>query len=324
MSSKTVGFVGLGIMGEGMAKCLIKAGLKLVVWNRSTAKSDAFKATAPDSVTIAESAAAVVAACEITFCMLSTPEAVRSVYEMDGGVLAGVSAGKCIVDCATLAEEDMKRCSADVLAKGGRFLEAPVSGSKGPAANGQLVFLCGGDQPLFESISLELDAMGKKSFFFGEVGSGTRMKLVVNMVMGTMMCAFSEGMHLCGSSGLDAAQLLEVLDLGAIANPMFKLKGPKMLAGDHAPNFPLQHAHKDMRLAVEAGAGFGIGMPASTSPDVALQTHPQSILPRMQTANLPPPPRTGLRRRRVCDEACKGRGPGRARFLSRLRVPKEE
>lgn len=322
--SKTVGFVGLGIMGEGMAKCLIKAGLKLVVWNRSTSKSDAFKAAAPDSVTVADSPSAVIAACEVTFCMLSTPEAVRSVYEMDGGVLAGVSAGKCIVDCATLAEEDMKRCSAHVLAKGGRFLEAPVSGSKGPAANGQLIFLCGGDKPLFESIASELDAMGKKSFYFGEVGSGTRMKLVVNMVMGTMMCAFSEGLHLCGSSGLDPAQLLEVLDLGAIANPMFKLKGPKMLAGDHSPNFPLQHAHKDMRLAVEAGAGFGIGMPVSTSPDVAPQTQEQSISPCTPNADRPPPPRAGLRRRRERDEACEGRGSGRARLLGRVRIPKEE
>ena len=307
--SKTVGFVGLGIMGEGMANCLIKAGLKLVVWNRSTAKSDALKAAAPESVTVAESPAAVVVACEITFCMLSTPEAVRSVYEMDGGVLAGVAAGKCIVDCATLAEEDMTRCSAAVLGKGGRFLEAPVSGSKGPAASGQLVFLCGGDQPLFESIATELDAMGKKSFFFGEVGSGTRMKLVVNMVMGTMMCAFSEGLHMCGSSGLDPLQLLEVLDLSAIANPMFKLKGSKMLKGDHAPNFPLKHAHKDLKLAVEAGTGFGIGMPASSTPRSPANPHSQPTRPRLQ-CRPPPPPRAGLRRRRERDAAREGRGPG--------------
>ena len=80
---------------------------------------------------------------------------------MKGGVLDGMSAGKCIVDCATLAEEDMARLSAQVLAKGGRFLEAPVSGSKGPAAQGQLIFLCGGDETLFKSCAADLDSMGK-------------------------------------------------------------------------------------------------------------------------------------------------------------------
>ena len=73
-------------------------------------------------------------------------------------------------------------------------------------------------------------------FFFGAVGAGTRMKLVVNMVMGSMMCAFGEGLSLCDAVGLDGGQLLQVLDLGAMANPMFKMKGPKMLASDHAPN----------------------------------------------------------------------------------------
>lgn len=209
-----------------------------------------------------------------------------------------------------------------MLAKGGRFLEAPVSGSKGPAANGQLIFLAGGDKALYDTVAPELDAMGKKSFHFGEVGAGTKMKLVVNMVMGTMMCAFGEGLHLCTEQGLDASQLLEVrplpaapgpgarpngrragpaassspqrcprlswpsiapgvspaqpvaaqvLELGAIANPMFKLKGPKMLQGDHAPNFPLQHAHKDMRLAVAAGEAVGLGMPVSAAAESAMK-----------------------------------------------------
>lgn len=266
-----MGFIGLGIMGEGMANCLLKSGVKLVVWNRSAAKAEALKAANPDSVTVVGTPAAVLAECEVTFCMLSTPEAVQSVYEMEGGVLAGVSAGKCIVDCATLAVADMTRISEQVLAKGGRFLEAPVSGSKGPAANGQLIFLAGGDKALYDTVAPELDAMGKKSFHFGEVGAGTKMKLVVNMVMGTMMCAFGEGLHLCTEQGLDASQLLEVLELGAIANPMFKLKGPKMLQGDHAPNFPLQHAHKDMRLAVAAGEAVGLGMPVSAAAESAMK-----------------------------------------------------
>ena len=189
-SSGTVGFVGLGIMGDGMARRLLGSGRKLVVYNRSAAKSEALKAEFPDAVTVAASAAAAVSACELTYVMLSTPEACRAVYEAKDGILAGVAAGKCIVDCATLAVADMERMAKQVTAKAGRFLEAPVSGSKVPAAQGQLIFLCGGDEPLFnEVVGSDLAAMGKASFFFGRVGSGTRMKLVVNMVMGSMQTA---------------------------------------------------------------------------------------------------------------------------------------
>ena len=271
MSTGTVGFIGLGIMGDGMARCLLKSGRSLVVWNRSAAKCDALKAEAADAVTVLASPAEVVKACDLVYVMLSTPEAVKAVYEMDGGVLAGVGAGKCIVDCATLAPEDMIRLSEQVTSKGGRFLEAPVSGSKGPAAAGALIFLAGGDEALYADCAADFDAMGKAKFHFGAVGAGTRMKLVVNMLMGSMMCAFGEGLALCEASGLDRAQLLQVLELGAVATPMYKLKGPKMIAGDHAPNFPLQHAHKDMRLAVELGTAVGVGLPVSATAEAAMK-----------------------------------------------------
>jgi 3-hydroxyisobutyrate dehydrogenase-like beta-hydroxyacid dehydrogenase len=134
-----------------------------------------------------------------------------------------------------------------------RFLEAPVSGSKGPAAQGALVFLCAGSEDLFNEIKDNgLNAMGKASHFFKtEVGFGTRAKLVVNSLMGTMLAAFGEGLALSESMGLDPKTMVEVIGQGAIQSPMFNLKGPKMIAKDHSPNFPLKHAHKDMALACE-------------------------------------------------------------------------
>ena len=91
------------------------------------------------------------------------------------------------------------------------------------------------------------------------------MKLVVNMVMGTMMASLGEGLALCGAAGMDCEQLLKVLDLGVMSNGMFRLKGPKMVQSDHAPNFPLQHAQKDMRLAGELGAQLGLGLPVAAA-----------------------------------------------------------
>lgn len=141
-----------------------------------------------------------------------------------------------------------------------RFIEAPVSGSKGPAATGTLIFLCAGSKELFdEVVDGDLTAMGKASHFFGtEVGAGTRAKLVVNSLMGTMLAAYSEGLNLAESVGLDGNTMVEVIGQGAIASPMFALKGPKMLVNDHSPNFPLKHASKDMTLASEMAKKAGV------------------------------------------------------------------
>jgi len=266
-----IGFVGIGIMGEGMAARLLTEKIAgtpekpLVIWNRTTAKCTAFQETFGKdkdyTVEIKESAKEVVEACSVTYCMLSTPEASKAVFEAENvGVLAGVSEGKSIVDCATLAEEDMKRMSEAVTKKGGRFLEAPVSGSKVPAAKGVLIFLCAGNKALFDEIvDNGLNVMGKASHFFNEeVGYGTRAKLVVNSLMGTMVAAFSENLALAENVGLDPSKMIEVISQGAIASPVYALKGPKMVVKDHAPNFPLKHAHKDMKLASDMAKAAGV------------------------------------------------------------------
>jgi len=258
MATNGIGFIGIGIMGEGMAARLLTeniAGTKekpLYIWNRTKSKCVDLKERLPDyEVVIKDSAKEVVEACSITYCMLSTPEASKAVFDAEAGVLAGISDGKSIVDCATLAEDDMKRMSAAVMSKGGIFLEAPVSGSKAPAANGSLIFLCAGSKPLFEEIEENgLNVMGKASHFFSEeVGYGTRAKLIVNSLMGTMVAAFGEGLALAENVGLDPTKVMEVIGQGAIQSPVYGLKGPKMIVKNHAPNFPLKHAHKDMKLA---------------------------------------------------------------------------
>jgi len=263
-----IGFIGLGIMGQGMVARLVSQGVAgtddkpLVVWNRTPTKCQELVQQFPDAtIVIKESPCDVVRACDVTYSMLSTPEASQVVFDApDTGTLAGVGEGKCIVDCATLAETDMQRMEKAVTAKGGRFLEAPVSGSKGPAIQGSLIFLCAGDQTLFDQVKDNgLQAMGKASHFFGtSVGAGTRAKLVVNSLMGTMLAAFGEGLALAESVGLDPNTMIQVIGQGAIASPMYALKGPKMVAQDHDPNFPLKHAHKDMALASEMADKAGV------------------------------------------------------------------
>ncbi|BBN12266.1 glyoxylate/succinic semialdehyde reductase [Marchantia polymorpha subsp. ruderalis] len=262
MATEGLGFLGLGIMGVAMAKNLLKLGVPVCVWNRSPEKCDALVAM---GATAAKSPAEVILKSKITFGMLADPAVALTVAFGPGGVVESIMPGKAYVDMSTVDAETSMTISKAITEKGGRFLEAPVSGSKKPAEDGQLVILAAGDESLFNDAGAAFDVMGKKSFFLGEVGNGARMKLVVNMIMGSMMTAFAEGLSLAEKAGLSQNDLLDVLDLGAIANGMFKLKGPSCIKGSFAPAFPLKHQQKDMRLALALGDEVAQTMPVAAA-----------------------------------------------------------
>jgi 2-hydroxy-3-oxopropionate reductase len=249
-----LGFIGLGIMGSAMAKNLLKAGFPVTVWNRSPEKAAEVVALGATRV---ETPQAVVEACPVTFAMLADPAAAEAVCFGKYGVLDGIGHGKGYVDMSTVDAETSRTIAAAITARGGRFLEAPVSGSRKPAEEGTLVILAAGDRSLYDEALPGLEKMGKKVLFLGGVGNGANMKLVVNMVMGGMMAAFCEGLALGAKQGLASADILDVLDAGAMANPMFRLKGGTMSRGDFSVAFPLKHMQKDLRLAITLGDQAG-------------------------------------------------------------------
>ncbi|GBG74479.1 hypothetical protein CBR_g18889 [Chara braunii] len=246
----TVGFLGLGIMGEAMARNLVKAGYDVTVWNRTASKCASL---ATEGAKVGLLPRDVTEACDITFAMLADPTGALSVACGEHGAVKGLGPGKGYVDISTVDGVTAMKINEAVKATGGEFLEAPVSGSKKPAEDGTLIFMTAGDKALYERASPALDVMGKARFFLGEVGKGAAMKLVVNMVMGSMMASFSEGLALGDKIGLDANTLLEVISLGAINTPMYTLKGPAMVKGQYTPAFPLKHQQKDLRLALALG-----------------------------------------------------------------------
>lgn len=275
MKLGSIGFVGLGIMGKGMLNNLITNidCNSFVIWNRNSAVCNDFKTQFPDKISVAETAADVVRQCDVTYTMLSNLDASTAVYDQpEHGIIAGVSEGKVIVDCATLSPERMIAESDAITAKGGLFMEAPVSGSKVPAEQGSLIFLCGGDERVFEQTAAALDAMGKARYYFGAAGKGSEVKIVVNMIMGTMMSALSEGMALGRESDLPLDTLLQVLDIGAMSNPMFRMKGANIIADSHQPNFPLKHAQKDMQLGIDLGRKKGVALPTSAAANDLMKT----------------------------------------------------
>ncbi|XP_062144675.1 glyoxylate/succinic semialdehyde reductase 1 [Alnus glutinosa] len=263
-----VGFLGLGIMGKAMTINLLHHGFKVTVWNRTLSKCDELVKL---GASIGETPAAVAKKCKIIIAMLSDPSAALSVVFDKDGVLEQIVHGKGYIDMSTVDADTSLKISEAITSKGGHFLEAPVSGSKKPAEDGQLVILAAGEKALYEEAIPAFNVLGKKSFFLGQVGNGAKMKLVVNMIMGSMMNAFSEGLVLAGESGLDPYTLLDVLDLGGIANPMFKLKGPTMIQNSYSPAFPLKHQQKDMRLALALADENAVSMPVAAAANEAFK-----------------------------------------------------
>ncbi|KAH7620507.1 putative Glyoxylate/succinic semialdehyde reductase 2, chloroplastic [Nannochloris sp. 'desiccata'] len=258
-----IGFVGLGIMGYAMAFNLLNAGYSLTVWNRSPGKCDDLAA---GGAAVANSPADVVKNSDIIFAMLSDREACLEVALGQDGIAGVMTEGKGYVDVSTVDAATAIKVATAVRSNGGLYLEAPVSGSKGPAEQGQLIFLTGGDEELFSASAPLLDVMGKASFFLGEVGAGARMKLVANMVMGSMMAALAEGLTLAESSGLDKKDVVDVLNLGAMACPMFALKGAAMVEGKYmTPAFPLKHQQKDLKYALELAQEVGLQVPTAVA-----------------------------------------------------------
>jgi 3-hydroxyisobutyrate dehydrogenase/2-hydroxy-3-oxopropionate reductase len=244
------GFLGLGIMGSRMAARLVRAGLDVTVWNRNATKcGDLVSLGARQGAT----PRAVAAETDVVFAMVSDPQASLDLCFGPEGVLAGLNSGHGYVDMSTVDPATSRKIARAVEGRGARFLEAPVSGTKKPAEDGTLVILASGDKSLYDQSLGAFEAMGKASFYLGEVGQAAKMKLVVNLVLGGMMELLGEALALGTKGGLTGEDVLKVLSEGAMGNPMFQVKGPMILKQDTTVSFPLKHLEKDLRLAAGLG-----------------------------------------------------------------------
>jgi len=250
-----IGFIGLGIMGSAMAANLQKGGYRLTVWNRAADKCEKLRA---GGAVVAASPKAVAETSDIIISMMADPAAVIAVRDGADGIIAGLEPGSGYIDMSTVDEETARQSARLCAAKGALFLEAPVAGSRKPAEDATLTIMAAGDRALYDKACPLLEKMGKKILYLGEVGNAARMKLANNLIMGGMLTAFCEGMALAAKTGLETSQLLEVLDSGAMSNPMFRMKGPLVAQNADFPvAFPLKHMQKDLRLALKLAEESG-------------------------------------------------------------------
>ncbi len=262
MNSPRIAFLGLGIMGGGMARRLLGAGFALTVFNRSAAKAAALAAAgARVSATPREAAAGA----DVVICMVADDAASRTMWLGADGALAGASRGAILADCSTLTVGWVKELAAEAQRHGCEFVDAPVTGSKLAAAAGELNFLIGGSAAALEKIGPVLVPMSRSVTHLGPTGSGALIKLINNFVCGVHVAAMAEALAWIERSGLDRTQSLGVLLDGAPGSPIAKVVSSRMTAGDYTPNFLLALMAKDLGYAVQERGISGATLATATS-----------------------------------------------------------
>jgi 2-hydroxy-3-oxopropionate reductase len=257
-----VGFIGLGAMGKPMALNLRKHDVPVVVHNRSHA---AERALAEAGAGIATTPAAVAAACHVIVLMLPDAPDVEAVLDGPSGLLAGLQPGTVVVDSSTIAPSAAVRFAGQVAARGGSYLDAPVSGGEIGAIEGTLTFMVGGDAEALARVTPLLAKMGKEEriVHVGPSGAGQICKACNQLVIGGTMVAVAEALALAGKAGVDGSKVRQALLGGFAASRVLEVHGERMLAGNYKPGFKARLYKKDLRIVTEALAEHGVAAPAT-------------------------------------------------------------
>jgi len=261
-----IAFLGLGIMGAGMAGRLLGAGFHVTVHNRSAERARALETK---GATVAESPRAAASGADIVFSMVADDAASRSTWDGERGALAGVRPGSVVVECSTVTVSRVRELADAAAHAGCTFVDAPVTGSKMQAAAGELLFLVGAENDALERVRPALEAMGKTILHLGPVGSGALVKLINNFLCGVQAASLAEAIAVIERSTLDRDRAVQAIVNGSPGSPVMKTLAGRILADDFSPNFYLHLLVKDMGYAIAEGQSRGVPMAtASTALDV--------------------------------------------------------
>ncbi|WP_436536932.1 NAD(P)-dependent oxidoreductase [Actinoplanes sp. HUAS TT8] len=258
VSCVIVGFLGLGVMGRPMALNLARAGVELVVWNRSPG---AAAEVAAAGARVAEDVAGVFRVADVVLMMLATDRVADQVLGRDTERFAGMVRGRTLVHMGTTAPAWSRGLAEQVRDAGGRYVEAPVSGSRVPAENGELVAMLAGDDTDLDRVAPLLRPMCREVVRCGAAPNGLLMKLSVNTFLISMVTGLAEAFHFADRHGLDRATLLAALDAGPMASPVSRIKGRKLLDRDFGVQASIRDVLYNNQLIVEAAEAAGIPSP---------------------------------------------------------------
>ncbi|WP_159014793.1 NAD(P)-dependent oxidoreductase [Acidisoma sp. S159] len=253
-----LGFIGLGTMGEPMALNLLKSGQPLMVWNRSDAKRHILGEA---GASVAESPAEVFAQCDSIILMLTDATATDAVLGRGSGAFEDRVRSRTIINMATVEPGYSKGLEVDIRAGGGRYVEAPVSGSRKPAEAAELVAMLAGEAEDVAAVRHLITPMCKSTVPCGPVPQALLMKLAVNLFLITMVTGLAEAMHFAKRQGLNVALFADILSVGPMASDVSRIKTAKMVDGDFARQASITDVLKNNRLVVEAAREAGIASP---------------------------------------------------------------
>jgi 3-hydroxyisobutyrate dehydrogenase len=258
--TERVGYIGLGIMGRGMARNLLKAGFEPRVWNRTASRMDELAAEGAIATT---SPADLAAQSDIIItCVSDTPD-VEAVILGENGVIEGAQAGALVIDMSTISPQATQAIAAKLAEGGVQMLDAPVSGGSEGAARGTLSIMVGGAAAQVERAMPVFQAMGKTITHVGGTGAGQTVKLVNQILVVGNMLAAAEALLFAQAGGVDLQKALAAVVGGAAGSWMLSNRGPQVLARDWRPGFTIDLQQKDIRLVLSAADELGVPLPGT-------------------------------------------------------------
>jgi len=260
MERPAVGVIGIGIMGEPMARNLLRAGFRLSVYSRTRATTERLLS---EGAVWRDSPAALAAHAEFVVSVVSDSPDVEAVYLGPDGVCTSLRPGTLCIDMSTIAPEVARRVAADVEHRGARFIDAPVSGGKTGAETGKLTIMAGGDEADLRRAAPLFEAMGKSTVHCGPVGHGQLTKLCNQILCGLNLLATCEAIVFARRVGLDPATMLRAVSTGAAGSWALDNLGTRMLKRDFAPMFMIDLQQKDLGIALSTAREKVVSLPGT-------------------------------------------------------------
>lgn len=255
--NETIGFIGLGIMGQGMVRNLLAKGFVVYIWNRTQSKMEPLIA---EGVIAASSPADVATNANIIItCVSDTPD-VEQVILGENGVIFGAKAGALVIDMSTISPQTTRHIADRLAEKNIHMLDAPISGGSEGAAKGALSIMVGGEASQVARAMPALEAMGKAITHVGEIGAGQTVKLVNQILVVVTMLGVGEALLFAQAGGLDLPKTLAAVTQGAAGSWMLSNRGPQVIARDWRPGFTIDLQQKDLRLVLETADQLGVPM----------------------------------------------------------------
>jgi 3-hydroxyisobutyrate dehydrogenase len=260
LKNNSLGFIGIGYMGQPIARRLLESGFKVIAYDRERSNAERL---VPYGGAVAESVTELSTSCNVVLSCLPSDDAVLNVYGGPGGALASAARGSLVIDMSTVYPETSQQLSRLGSDRGVDILDVTISGSTPAAEKGLLTLFGGGDKACFDGAEPIFRAIARKYFHLGPTGSGATMKLVVNTLLGIGMQAIAEAVALGEKAGLDRKRLLDVLSETAVVAPAHVGKLERAAKGDYSPQFPIRLMNKDFGLILDLAAAVGARMPAT-------------------------------------------------------------